>query len=587
MERTTHRRRLAAIVCMDVAGYSRLMGADEEGTLARLKKLLRELIEPSFETYGGRVVKTTGDGVLGEFSSAVEAVACAVEIQRAAIDRNADVSRERRLDFRVGINLADVIVEPDGDLFGDGVNLAARLQALAEPGGICVSGLVYGQVAAHVSAVFISAGLHQVKNFARPVEVWRWSAAAARSGRGKPTGLVTSDKPSVVVLPFSTNKGDTQGEFAVDGLVEDLISGLSRSSQLFVIARHSSLTYKGQEADVRQIARDLGVRYIVAGSIRLSGDKYRVNAQLIDGYDAHSIWTDSYDVPCEGFYEAQDVVVRGIVASVQTHITLHEGESPRGRPRESQGTDELLKQAWSRAYQLTPEALRDAAALAEAALEQSPGSDRAYQLLAVSHHHMAYLGYAEDWVEAVDRAYREACRAVDMFDGDEYSQWILASTLVLKREHERAIAGYTRAIEINPNFSLAYGSMGTALAWAGKWEEALRSNEIAIRSNPRDPSIFLRFFVNGLAHFVAAHYDEAQAWLARTVQRKKTFRNAHLLRIASLALMGEEDRACRAASEMQEEFAVVRPEHLRELPFIRADDAEALARGLRMAGVIE
>lgn len=586
MERTTHRR-LAAIVCMDVAGYSRLMGADEEGTLARLKELLRELIEPSFETYGGRIVKTTGDGVLGEFSSAVEAVACAVEIQRAAIDRNADVSRECRLDFRVGINLADVIVEPDGDLFGDGVNLAARLQALAEPGGICVSGLVYGQVAAHVGAVFISAGLHQVKNFARPVEVWRWSAAAASSGRGKPTGLVTSDKPSVVVLPFSTNKGDTQGEFAVDGLVEDLISGLSRSSQLFVIARHSSLTYKGQEADVRQIARDLGVRYIVAGSIRLSGDKYRVNAQLIDGYDAHNIWTDSYDVPCDGFYEAQDVVVRGIAASVQTHITLHEGESPRGRPRESQGTDELLKQAWARAYQLTPEALRDAAALAEAALEQSPGSDRAYQLLAVSHHHMAYLGYAEDWAEAVDRAYREACRAVDMFDADEYSQWILASTLVLKREHERAIAGYTRAIEINPNFSLAYGSMGTALAWAGKWEEALRSNEIAIRSNPRDPSIFLRFFVNGLAHFVAAHYDEAQAWLARTVQRKKTFRNAHLLRIASLALMGEEDRACRAASEMQEEFAVIRPEHLRELPFIRADDTEALARGLRLAGVIE
>ena len=258
-------------------------------------------------------------------------------------------------------------------------------------------------------------------------------------------------------------------------------------------------------------------------------------------------------------------------------------------PQRSEGEPEFLGKlrngAWTRIYQLTPQALTDAPRLAETALKQSPQNDRAHQLLAICHHHMAYFGYAEDWLATVELAHREARRAVEIYEPDEYSHWILGSTLVLKRDHERAIAEYTRALEINPNCSMAYGSMGTGLAWAGKWEEALRVNEIAIRSNPRDPSIFLRFFVNGLAHFTAGQFEEARVWLARTIQRKKTFRNAHLLYIASLALSGAIQAAEQAKIEMQEHFPAIWPEHLREFPFTRSSDAEQLERGLRTARI--
>jgi adenylate cyclase len=337
-------RRLAAILAADVAGYSRLMAANESGTLARLRRLRTEVFEPKIAQFHGRIVGSAGDSLLIEFASAVNALQCAVEIQQKLGSQNAELPEDRRMAFRMGVNLGDIIAETSGDIFGDSVNLAARLQELAEPGGVCISGLVRAQVAAHVDAVFVSAGLQRVKNFARPVELWRWSrSAAASAGREQPTGVPMPDNPSVAVLPFSTLTGNASDEFIADGFVDDLITALSHSNQLFAIARHSSFTYKDHKTDVRQIARDLGIRYIVEGSLRLFGDKHRINVQLIDGYDARHVWADTYELPRTGFYEGQYTVIRSIAASVQTQITLHEGENLPNRPRVTQGANGWLQ----------------------------------------------------------------------------------------------------------------------------------------------------------------------------------------------------------------------------------------------------
>ena len=582
-------RRLAAIFAADVAGYSRLMEQDEVGTLRSLTAH-REIMDRLIAEYGGRIANTAGDSVLVEFLSAVNAVQCAVDVQNALAVAKQDLPEDHSLQFRIGVHVGDVMVR-NGDLLGDGVNIAARLESIAEPGGVCISRDAYQHTRKALSLQYTDLGEQTVRNMADPVQVFLVKPQEMGS---EPlmevpysAALPLPDKPSIAVLPFATFADNRQDGFAADGFVEDLISALSRNHLLFVIARNSSFTYKDRNADVRHVARELGVRYIIEGSLRPFGDQYRVNVQLIHGLDGHHVWAETYHIARDSFFEAHDTALRSIAASVQTQITLHEGEDFFSRPKHPQRATELLKEAWARIYQLTPQALTDARRLAEAALGQSSQNDRAHQVIAISHHHMAYLGYAENWKATVETAYREACRAVELYEPDEYSHWILGSTLVLKREHERAIAEYTRALEINPNCSMAYGSMGTGLAWAGKTEEALRVNEIAIRSNPRDPSIFLRFFVNGLAYFTACQFEEAQVWLAKTIQRKKTFRNAHLLYIASLALSGAMEAAQQAQSEMHEYFPMIGPEHLHEFPFIRSQDAAQLERGLRLAGLME
>jgi adenylate cyclase len=577
-------RRLAAILAADVVSFSALMERDEEGTLARIQRLREHILDPRIGSHNGRLVKTTGDGFLVEFASPVQAVRCAMELQEALAGEAVPSGSEKPLAMRIGINLGDIIIDESGDIYGDGVNVAARLEQRSEPGSICISGAVYDQIEATFGGAFEAQGEQQVKNIARPIRVYSLARSAFISCQD--IDLALPDKPSIAVLPFSTPAGETQDAFAADGFVEDLILALSRNHQLFVIARNSTFTYKGRTVDARQVARELGVRYVVEGNLRPLGDQYRVNVELIDGLDGRHVWAEKYETSRDLFFQEQDNVLRSVAASLQTHITLHEGEDSPSRPKHPHRANELLKKAWTRIYQLTPEALSDAQRLAEAALAQSPTNDRAHQVLAICHHHNAYFGYAPDWLATVEVAHREACRAIEIYEPDEYSHWILGSTFVLKREHERAMAEYARAVEINPNCSMAFGSMGTALAWAGKAEQALRVNEIAIRSNPRDPSIFLRFFVNGLAHFTAGELHDARGWFARTTQRKKTFRNAHLMYIASLALCDDRQGVCQARKEMQQHFPQFSEQQLQEFPFIRESDAQRLEQGLRAAELL-
>ncbi len=326
-------RRLAAILAADVAGYSRLMGADEEGTLERLKALRRELLDPKIAEHHGRIVKTTGDGLLVEFASVVDAVRCAVAVQQAMPERNTDVAADSRIELRIGINLGDVIVEGD-DLYGDGVNIAARIEALADAGGVFVSNTVHDQVRDRLPFVFEDLGEQQVKNIARPVRVYRVRDVGAGQGPSAPAApaLPLPDKPSIAVLPFANMSGDPEQEYFVDGMVEEIITALSRIRWLFVIARNSTFTYKGRAVDVKQVGRELGVRYVLEGSVRKAGNQVRITAQLIDALTGTHLWADRFDGSLEDVFELQDRVAVSVAGVIEPALQAAEMRRSAARP---------------------------------------------------------------------------------------------------------------------------------------------------------------------------------------------------------------------------------------------------------------
>jgi TolB-like protein/class 3 adenylate cyclase len=356
-------RRLAAILAADVAGYSRLMGADEEGTLERLKALRRELVDPKIAEHKGRIVKTTGDGMLVEFASVVDAVRCAIAVQQAMPERNTDVAAESRIELRIGINLGDMIVEGD-DLYGDGVNIAARIEALADPGGVFVSNTVHDQVRDRLPSVFDDLGEQQVKNIARPVRVYRVrDAGVAAKNRSAPAPpvLPLPDKPSIAVLPFANMSGDPEQEYFVDGMVEEIITALSRIRWLFVIARNSSFTYKGQAVEVKQVGRELGVRYVLEGSVRKAGNRVRITGQLIDAETGAHLWADRFDGSLEDVFELQDKVASSVAGVIEPALQAAETARSPGRSTADLTAYDLYLRAYAMVLSSvgqSPEALR-------------------------------------------------------------------------------------------------------------------------------------------------------------------------------------------------------------------------------------
>src|ERR1700736_4218870 len=364
----TATRRLAAIMAADVAGYSRLMGADEEGTLAALKAIRRELGDPKIAEHRGRIVKTTGDGVLVEFPSVVDAVRCAVELQREMALRNDGVLKERRIEFRIGINLGDIIID-EHDIYGDGVNVAARLEALAEPGGICVSRVVRDQVRDKVEFGFEDLGEQQVKNIARPVRVYR--IPLAETARTK-APLPLPDKPSLAVLPFQNMTGDAEQDYFVDGIVEEITTAISRLPWLFVIARNSSFTYKGRAVDVKQVARELGVRYVLEGSVRKAGNRVRITGQLIDTATGSHIWADRIDGALDDVFELQDQVASSVVGAIEPKLRLAEIDRATRKPTTSLDAYDLFLRALAQAHKMTDECMGEAITLLKRALAIDP-----------------------------------------------------------------------------------------------------------------------------------------------------------------------------------------------------------------------
>jgi adenylate cyclase len=474
-------RRLAAILAADVVGYSRLMGEDEVGTLSRLKTLRRELFDPKTKQYGGRVFKTTGDGAFVEFNSAVEAVKSASDIQEAIAARNVDISEDQKILLRIGISLGDVIVE-GSDLYGNGVNVASRMEGLAEPGGICVSGNVHEHIGKSLDVNFEDLGEQSVKNFDRPVRCYR--VHLEHTGPAKAPSPPLPDKPSIAVLPFENMSGDPEQEYFADGITEDVITALSKISKLAVIARNSTFVYKGTATDVRRIAEDLGVRYVLEGSVRSGGKRLRVSAQLIDAMDGRHVWAERYDRVAEDLFDLQDEITKEIVTALR--VQLSDGEEALVWNR---GTKNV--EAWRSATEATELFLRFAPAdiarareLSQRAIDLDPDYAHAWSVNGVCDLYMARIGPSDAVETLVDRAEQSLLKARSI---DETVSWVhfgMSFLLAHRKEFDAAVDAARNAVALQPGNAEIRAGLGYAQIRAGEAEAALETLQDALRLNP-------------------------------------------------------------------------------------------------------
>jgi adenylate cyclase len=482
-------RRLAAVLAADVAGYSRLMGADEAGTLARLRTHRRELIDPKIAEHKGRIVKTTGDGMLVEFPSVVEAVACAVAVQRSMAERNAAVPEDQRIEFRVGIHQGDIIIE-DGDIFGDGVNLAARLEGLAEPGGICVSARVRTDATGKIEDIaFDDLGDQQVKNIARPVHVYRVRVGGMESGTAAaPPPLPLPDKPSLAVLAFQNMSGDPEQEYFADGMVEEITTAISRLPWLFVIARNSSFTYKGRAIDVKQVARELGVRYVLEGSVRKAGNRVRITGQLIDAATGNHIWADRFDGALDDIFELQDRVASSVVGAIEPRLRLSEIERASRKPTEHLDAYDLYLRALAQCYRFTEESFGEAVVLLRQALAIDPSYAPAAASVGWCHANQRTQGWGAVSDDEVAVAVCLSRQALETARDDPDTMWRAAMTLSLfAGEMAMAAAVVDRALTLNPNAATAWMVRGFLHALRNHPEAAIEAIDRAQRLSPLDP----------------------------------------------------------------------------------------------------
>jgi adenylate cyclase len=502
-------RRLAAILAADVVGYSRLIRADEEGTLTSLSAIRKDLIDPKITEHHGRIVKLMGDGMLVEFASVVDAVHAAVETQQAVIDHNSDVPADKRIEFRIGINLGDVVIDGD-DIQGDGVNVAARLEGLAEPGGICVSGMVYEGVRDRIDVPFEDLGEQEVKNIDRPVRVWRW-LAGDRATQVEPFGatmpLPLPDKPSIAVLPFDNMSGDSEQKYFSDGITEDIITELSRFRSLFVIARNSSFHYKGQSPKIQEIGQELGVQYIVEGSVRKAANRVRVTAQLVEARSGNHLWAERYDRDLEDIFAVQDELVRTIVSTVGGRIDVV------GKARAVRLNDTSLRayDLYLRAGAAQDRNTREDYRLARQYLERAVALD---PTLVQAHHSLSLVHYVEwmaHWVDDRDRAFANSMNAaktaavLDPADSSIHSQ--LGLLHMKRREFDESGQHFDKAIQLNPNDSRAQALYGFYLTAIGEPDQGIEQFDQAMRLNPLEPSWF--HWLRGIAYFTSGRYRDA------------------------------------------------------------------------------
>jgi adenylate cyclase len=586
-------RRLAAIFAADVAGYSRLMGADEEGTHGRLQAHLRELVHPKIEEHHGRVVKNTGDGFLAEFASVVDAVRCAADVQQGIAQRNVGVPPDERIEFRIGINLGDVIIE-GGDIFGDGVNIAARLEALAEPGGICVSRVVRDQVRDKLDLAFEDMGERSVKNIARPIRVLRipigkGPALAPAIGSPEPVPLPLPDKPSIAVLPFQNISGDPEQEYFADGMVEEIITALSRIRWLFVIARNSSFTYKGKAVDVKQVARELGVRYVLEGSVRKAGTRVRITGQLIDTSTGAHIWADRFDGTLDDIFELQDQVASSVAGVVEPRLRLAEIERATRKPTESLGAYDLYLRAMAQGYKRTREGFAEGIGLLQRALELDPDYAPAMARISWWRGNQLMRRWISPSGSEVQEGIRMARKAIAVGRDDpevlEISGFVLA---LLAGENQNALSAIDHAIALNPNCALAFGHRAQLLNWLSRSEEAIVAAEQAIRLSPQDPAAYVFYNALAYAHLALGRY-EAGLPLADRALRENSGIPALQARLSLCGHLGRLDEARQCLGLFRE----IHPEPtiagvLRDLaPGVTSEFAGHLIAGLRKAGMPE
>jgi adenylate cyclase len=577
-------RRLAAILAADVAGYSRLMGADEEGTLERLKALRRELLDPKIAEHHGRIVKTTGDGLLVEFASVVDAVRSAVEVQQAMPERNTGVGADNTIELRIGINLGDVIVEGD-DLYGDGVNIAARIEALADAGGVFISNTVHDHVRDRLPFVFEDLGEQQVKNIARPVRVYRVRDAGAKSPPA-PTSpvLPLPDKPSIAVLPFANMSGDPEQEFFADGIAEDVVTALSRYPSLFVIARNSSFTYKGRAVDVKQIGRELGVRYVLEGSLRKAGNRVRVTAQLVEAETGKHVWAERYDRDLSDIFAVQDEITEAVTIAIAPAIA--EAEQQRAMRKPAGSLDAWT--AYQRGLWHLSKFTSDDTSLAEGffrrAIDLDPSFAGAYTGLAMARSQTAEF-HPRGLLEGRYSIETLARRAVTLDSADAEARSLLANALWTRGDYDGALAEVEQALAAAPNLAFAHHMRGTTLVFSGRPKEGVAALKRSIRLDPREPRAAVRLNQLALGLYFLQDYPAAVEVAKRAIRSYPDF--AHPYRWLAAAL-GQLDRTEEAKDALEKAMTVVPgafETNVRgRVPWMRPEDHAHMLEGLRKAG---
>ncbi|HEY8871469.1 MAG TPA: adenylate/guanylate cyclase domain-containing protein [Stellaceae bacterium] len=584
-------RRLAAILAADVVGYSRLMGANEEATLAEMKRHLRELVDPKITEHRGRIVKTTGDGILVEFASVVDAVRCAVDVQREMADRNIGVPAERRIEFRIGLNVGDIIIDGT-DIYGDGVNVAARLEALAEPGGICISRVVRDQVRDKLDFSFEDMGEQQVKNIARPVRAHRVllgptvvepSVAAAAAS---PAARALQQKPSIAVLPFANMSGDAEQEYFSEGITEDIITNLSRNRAFFVISRSTSFTYKGPAVDVAKIARELGVRYLLEGSVRRAGNRVRITAQLIDAETGHHLWADRYDRELADVFAVQDEIAQTITGELAPGIIAAEMQHARHKdPSQLDAWDRTMRAHWH-IRRFTREDMAEARRLLGEATELDPANAMAFGDLSLANHFEAVFGWGEDPAESFAACGEAARRAVAIDDGDANAHSVLAMYDFFQGRHEEARRRLRRALDLDPNSVFARGYLGVCHGFVGDYDAALPVLEEAIRLSPRDPLLVIWHLCKGGAALNSERYREAVEFTTAAAEANPEFPDVYAVLAAAHGHLGNAVAADEALAEfLRRTPARTASDERLNRPFGSPAQRERYLEGLRKAGM--
>jgi adenylate cyclase len=574
-------RRLTAILAADVAGYSRLMGIDEEGTLAELKACRRELIDPKIAEHRGRIVKTTGDGALAEFVSAVDAARCALEIQRAMAKRNAAVPEDRRVEFRIGINVGDIIID-EGDIYGDGVNIAARLEALANPGAICVAENAYQQIKGKLALNVSDMGEQKLKNMAQPVRVY----GLRLEGESHRSALALPEKPSIAVLPFQNMSGDSEQDYFADGVVEDIITGLSRIKWLFVIARNSSFTYKGRMVDVKQVGRELGVRYLLEGSVRKAGSRVRITCQLIEGDTGAHLWAERYDRSLEDIFALQDEITLSVVAAIEPSLRLAEVERAKRKRTDNLDAYDLVLQALPDVYSRMPEQSKKALSLLERALALDPTYGLAHACAAQCNHAIYLRGGQK--IENRKAAVRHAQTALTHGQDDPLALTLAGFSVAMEgQDRAAAFAAFEAALAVSPSSALAYIQGSVIYALAGNAERAIEWAEKGLRLSPLDPWRGSAFLALALAKFHRGQDEDAATDARKSVQSSPGFSTPYVALTAPLARLGRLEEARIAAArilELQPEFRCSR-----FLAGVNCDPslADALTEALRPTGLPE
>jgi TolB-like protein len=577
-------RRLAAIFAAEVAGYSRLMGADEEGTLAQLKAHRRALVDPKIIEHRGRIVQTAGDGILVEFASVVDALRCAVEVQSGMAERNVNVPQDSRIEFRVGVHQGDIIVDGN-DIFGDGVNVAARLEGLAEPGGICVSGRVQEDVRGKFDIVLEDTGEQQLKNIAWPVRVYR-ARPGGGSARITPPPPTRSDKPSIAVLPFQNMSGDLEQEYFADGIAEDVLTTLSKIEDLIVIARNSSFAFKGQVKDIREIGRILGVRHVLEGSVRKVGNRVRLTAQLIDSLDGRQLWADRFDGDLDDVFDLQDRITQDIVAALEVRLTLGE----QGRVWRKRSGSPLVYEHFLKGRSLYVNFARHTHAQArsylEKALEINPAFTPALVILGYTLTDQARFGWEPDRAATYEAALTCAARALTADPGCGEAYTVIGYVRTFQRRHDEAVAAGERAVTLSPSGIDAYHMAGMYHGYAGDFQKAVLYEEQAQRLSPIE--IHVSMVDEARARFHLNDFKTARNIALRVLKVKQRWLTARSILISALWKLGNEDEARAIAKEVLADhpgFSVIR--WARGLPYRHQQHLDALIEPLRLAGLPE